>query len=143
MKRTAFIATASGTAVGLAGLTPAGALADNQAQSNFTMRTARAEITGIIAELQTEQTDYGGHRIAAIAKYQQALDEVAAAIKIRDADTPGQRASDLVLRQAESQTESLIGSLQAAVADYGGHRVKAIADLKGAVTELNLALATR
>jgi hypothetical protein len=143
MKRTAFISTATGTAVGLTGLAATGVVAENQVQSNFTMREARAQITGIIAELQTEQTDYGGHRVNAINDYKAALDEINAAIKVRDADTPGQRSSDYVLRQAQNQTNSLVASLQAALADYGGHRIKAIADLKAAVAELSAALALK
>jgi hypothetical protein len=142
MKRTGFITAATGAAVGLAALSPTGAAAENQIQSNYTMRQARAQITGIIAELQTEDTDYGGHRVNAIKNFQEALDQVNAAIRTRDADTPGQRSSDYVLRQVETETNGLIANLQAGAADYGGHRVKAIADLQAAIGELNAALAT-
>ena len=143
MKRTAFVATAAGAAAALAGAGGVtGALAqENQQQSNFTIRTARAQVAGLIAQLQTEQGDYGGHRLNAISNYQKAQNELNAALEVRG-ETPGQRASDAVLRQAVNQTNSLLGSLKAANADYGGHRVSAINDLQAAVNELNAALGT-
>jgi hypothetical protein len=141
MKRTSFIA-ATGAAAALAG--SAGTIAgaeQNQTSSNFTIRTSRGQVTGIIAELQTEQADYGGHRVNAINNYKTALAELNAALDMRG-ETPGQRASDYVLRQVQSETTTIVNSLDAAAEDYGGHRVKAINALKAANAELTAALNT-
>jgi hypothetical protein len=95
----------------------------------------------MIAELQTEQADYAGHRVNAINAYKSALAQLNAALDVQGS-TPGQRSSDYVLRQVQSQTQSTVSSLNAAKADYGGHRVKAINDLQTAADELAAALAT-
>ncbi len=142
MKRTTFMAGAGGVAAALAGAAASPAIAENQGSSDYTIRQARAQVAGLIAELQTEQTDYGGHRVNAINAYKRALNQLNDALAAQG-NAPGQRSSDYVLRQVQSQTQSLINSLNGAKADYGGHRVTAISDLQTASSELSAALATQ
>ncbi len=141
MKRTTFMTTAAGAAAALAGAGGAAALAENQGESNYTIRQARAQVAGMIAELQTEQVDYGGHRVKAIDAFKSALAQLNAALDVQG-PIPGQRSSDYVLRQVQSQAQSTVSSLNAAKADYGGHRVKAVNAIQTAADELSAALAT-
>ena len=141
MKRTTFIGSAGVTA--LAAYVPAAALAQSQGASDEDLRVARATITGLIAQLQTERADYGGHRVEAIKNFNVALDEVNAALESRGAEKPGQVRSDAVLKHIEDRTEALIASMRQDKGDYGGHRVKAISGLQAGVDALNAALASR
>jgi hypothetical protein len=142
MKRTTFMAGAGGMAAALAGAAANPAAAQNQVQSDYTVRQARAQVAGMIAELQTESTDYGGHRVNAINALKRALNQLNDALTVQGAQ-PGQRSSDYVLRQVQSQNNSIINNLNGAKADYGGHRVSAISDLQTASSELSAALATQ
>jgi hypothetical protein len=142
MKRTTFMAGAGGVAAALAGAATNPAAAQNQVQSDYTIRQARAQVAGMIAELQTEQTDYGGHRVNAINALKRALNQLNDALAVQGTH-PGQRSSDYTLRQVQSQNNAIINNLNGAKADYGGHRVTAISDLQTASSELSAALATQ
>jgi hypothetical protein len=142
MKRTTFIA-AGGAAAALAGAAGGAVFADEpQAQSDYALRTVRAQIASIIAALETEQADYGGHRVNAVNDYKQALAELTAALEVHG-ESPNQQASDHILREAQNTTTSLINTLKNAKADYSGHRMKAITDLQSANSEIAAALSTR
>ena len=131
MKRTTFIGTAGVTAV--AAYVPSLVLAQGQGASDADLRVARATVTGLIAQLQTEKADYGGHRVAAIKDFNAALDEINAALESRGAEQPGQVRSDAVLRHVEDRTQALLASLRDDKGDYAGHRVKAISDLQAGI----------
>ncbi|MBV9102128.1 MAG: hypothetical protein JO060_00970 [Candidatus Eremiobacteraeota bacterium] len=111
--------------------------------SDQNVREARAAVAGFIAELQTEQADYGGHRVDAISRLQAAENELTSGLQARDANMPGQRMSDIVLRQVRDRARNIVAQLTNDQADYGGHRVNAINELNAAVNALNAALATR
>ena len=49
--------------------------------SDANMLRARARLDGIIDQLQRDQRDYGGHRVAAIAEMQQARGQIEAALQ--------------------------------------------------------------
>jgi len=136
------MAGAGGIAAALATGAANPAAAQNQVQSDYTVRQARAQVAGMIAELQTEDSDYGGHRVNAIDALKRALNQLNDALSVQGG-TPGQRSSDYVLRQVQSQNNAIINNLNGAKADYGGHRVTALSELQTASSELSAALATQ
>jgi hypothetical protein len=143
MNRPTFLGSTASAALLIAAGTVGADAQSSQATSDENLRVARATVAGLIAQLQTEKADYGGHRAKAIQNYEAALDQINAALAYRHADTPNQQLSDAVLRHTEERTQVLITAMQNDKADYAGHRVTAINDLQAAVTELNAALATR
>ncbi len=141
MKRTTFIA-ATGAAAAVAGTTGTVLAQEPQAASDYTLRTVRAQVAGIIAALQTEKSDYAGHRVDAINQFQKVMADLNAALEVHG-EAPHQRASDHILSEARNTSVQLIGNLQTADGDYAGHRVQAISDLQAANAQLTAALDTR
>ena len=93
MKRTTFMAGAGGAAAALAGAAANAAAAENQGQSDYTIRQARAQVAGMIAELQTEQIDYGGHRVNAINAFKRALNQLNDALSVQGTTPASGRAT--------------------------------------------------
>jgi hypothetical protein len=141
MKRTTFIGSAGVTA--LVASLPEFALAQSQMSSDQNLRVAGAIITGLIAQLDTERGDYGGQRKAAIAKLQDAQNEINAALATVNAGKPTQAMSDAVMRHVQGRIDALASQIKEARADYGGHRAAAIRDLEAASSDLGAALQTR
>ncbi len=72
------------TAVSATHPTPASAQMINQVRPNGpsdrNLRGVRRRLEGLIDQLQRDQSDYGGHRVKAIADLQQARAEIVAAL---------------------------------------------------------------
>jgi len=79
MERRSFLATAGALAAVAASASPSLAvLGDSRSDSNiFAMRN---RLQGYVDQLQQDQRDYGGHRAAAIAWLQRAINELTAAL---------------------------------------------------------------
>lgn len=79
MERRSFLATAGALAAVAASVSPSLAgLGDSRSDSNIF--AIRNRLEGYINQLQQDQRDYGGHRVAAIAWLQRAVNELTAAL---------------------------------------------------------------
>ena len=113
-----------------------------------------------IDELQHARMDYDGHRVAAIDALNKARSDLANAMKADNqhedvmhpvpgaspqgtggTDDMSQAASNAHLRNARGMIDQAIQNLKADNHDFGGFRVKAIADLQQAESEIDKALA--
>ena len=159
-------------AVGAAVLTvsafgwPRAALAQTaaqQAQSNQSLDQIAARINQDISALNGDDTDYGGHRIAAIKQMQIAHNQIQAAEqyaathgKGANAANPGsavamagggvrrqQGQSDQNIAAVKTDLQAVLNQLNADSADYGGHKGNAATALGNAITELGKAQAYR
>jgi hypothetical protein len=99
--------------------------------------------------LEAADHDYGGHRLAAVgyinaAEKQLLLALDAGVVKLGGEKGPhireSQVFSNLQLLESISVLSLTIDVLNGANHDYGGHRVKAVADLQAAIVELEAAL---
>ena len=162
MNRKMLFASAAGV---IALLTTAGAAtaADVGGQaSDQNLRYTRAYVERAYDALSHDQSDYGGHRVAAMNDIDTARNDLTAALKFdnhppaaalptdvrsQDADLAafirGQGASNRKLENVKTVLERAIDMLQHDAADYGGYRVKAIAALQAARDQLAAAITYR
>ena len=141
----------------------AGAQTAGQVQSNQSMDQMAARINQDISALNGDDTDYGGHRLKAIAQMQKAHKALAAAEQYAmshgmgaGAANPGaavgtagggvrrqQGQSDANMQAVSNDLQTVISQLRADAADYGGDKTTAVNALETAVTELGLGLQYR
>jgi hypothetical protein len=147
MKRTLFLSSAAIGAATIAASSAALAQpatppleAAHQGHSNEAIREAYGAVAESIDELNLEQADYGGHRVAAIADLQAAKAELLEALKIRHSLDRAQQRSDAYLGADTNYLTRVVGNLSTNIdTDYAGHRVAAIAAINKAITELDAA----
>ena len=123
------------------------------------MRYARWYIERGIDQLQTDNHDYSGHRVDAIAAMQQARQDILQGLRADASDprfaavAPPANEGDRVLSRTQNgSNENLeyvrgmvhgaIGMLNKDSHDYAGYRVKAIGALETARAQINAALAS-
>ncbi len=154
------LATAAGLAAVLA--TAGAAVADTNSSSDQNLRYTRAYVERAYDALSHDQSDYGGHRVAAMNDINDARNDLTAALRYdknpddaalpkdvrpQDADVAdfvrGQGASNRNVDNVKTVVERAIDMLQHDAADYGGYRVKAIAALQAAHEQLADAIAYR
>ena len=135
------------------------ASADTSMTSDQNLRYTRAYIDRSLDMLSHDQSDYGGHRAAAIDDLNTAKVDLTSALQfdkdpddrvipttVRSEDTDiaaferGQFASNENLEHTRTIVERSITMLQQDAHDYGGYRVKAIAALGAARDQLTDAL---
>lgn len=135
------------------------AYADTSMSSDQNLRFSRAYIDRAADMLSHDQTDYGGHRVAAISDLNTAKADLTSALQfdknpddkviptdIRSQDSDiatfvrGQAASNENLEHARVIVLRSITMLQQDAHDYGGFRVKAITALEAARDQLTAAL---
>jgi len=143
---------------------PVPASAKTDCSSNANIWHVHRRLDGTIDHLQHDESDYGGHKVAAMNDLQNARTELVAAEQYAvgtDHDNPacfkarggtggsdvksgarGERGSDADVRYVVRWVGRLAGQLDRDQRDYGGHRVKAIAALHAAQGELRTALRT-
>ena len=128
---------------------------DQNAASDQNLRFSRAYIERAFDQLSHDQSDYGGHRVAAMNDIAQAREDLTMALRFdsnkadaviptaaRPEDTDlrnferGQVASDQNLEFVRRYLERAIDMLQHDAHDYGGFRVKAITALGAAREQL-------
>jgi hypothetical protein len=132
-------------------------------QSNQTLDAMAARINQDIHALDGDDSDYGGHRIAAIARMQVAHREIAAAEQYAiahgrgaGAANPGgaapmegtgvqrqQGQSDANIEAVKNDLQVVLNQVNADSQDYGGHRVNAARALEDAIADLGKALEYR
>jgi hypothetical protein len=166
MKRNVVIGTLGAAAIAAAmAFQPvaAGAQAAGQVQSNQSVGQMAARINQDISALNGDDTDYGGHRLKAIAQMQKAHNALAAAEQYAASHGMGagasnvgaavgtagggvrrqQGQSDANMQAVSSDLQTVINQLNADSADYGGDKTTAIKALQTAVTEIGLGLQYR
>jgi hypothetical protein len=130
--------------------------------SDQNLRYARAYVERANDMLSHDQEDYGGHRVTAMNDISQARADLTAALRYdrnpddavipksarpEDADLAnferGQAASNENLEFTRKYLERAIDMLSHDAHDYGGYRVKAIADLRAAREQLRDAMQYR
>jgi len=135
------------------------ASADTSMTSDQNLRYTRAYIERSLDMLSHDQSDYGGHRVAAIGDLNTAKADLTSALQfdtnpedravptaLRPADTDiaaferGQFASNENIEHTRTIVERSITMLQQDAHDYGGFRVKAIGALSAARDQLTDAL---
>ena len=126
--------------------------------SNGNLARVNARLDGAIDRLSQDQRDYGGHKGQAMGDLQNARNELNAAAQWATANdhenpacfAPGgpgdvrdvnrgprtQGGSNRDLRHVRSWVERMIDQLQRDQHDYDGHRIRAIADMQAARTQL-------
>lgn len=128
----------------------------SQVRSDRNIQFTRAYVEKAINRLQRGQHDYGGHRVAAIAALVQARGDLRSALNadraredmrplpvVPDLDRSAmmnQNASNETIENSRAYIEKGIDMLQGDAGDYGGYRLKAIADLQRARAQLDQAL---
>jgi len=136
-----------------------GASADTSMTSDQNLRYTRAYIERSLDMLSHDQSDYGGHRVAAIGDLNTAKADLTSALQydnnpddkviptaLRPADTDiaaferGQFASNENIEHTRTIVERSIAMLQQDAHDYGGFRVKAIGALSASRDQLTDAL---
>ena len=159
MKFKATILSLAALAALIASTGRASADATTSTTSDQNLRYTRAYVDRASDMLSHDQTDYGGHRVAAINDLNTVKADLTSALQfdkdpddrviptdIRSQDTDiatfvrGQFASNENLEHARTIVERSITMLQQDAHDYGGYRVKAIAALGSARDELTDAL---
>ena len=132
---------------------------DANMTSDQNLRYTRAYVERALDTLSHDQSDYGGHRVAAISDLQTARTDLASALQfdkdpddaviptdVRSSDTDiaaferGQFASNENVEHTRTVVERSITMLQQDSHDYGGFRVKAIGALEAARDQLTDAL---
>jgi len=135
------------------------ASADTSMTSDQNLRYTRAYVERSLDMLSHDQSDYGGHRVAAIGDLNTAKADLTSALQfdnnpddrvipttVRPGDTDiatfvrGQFASNENIEHTRTIVERSITMLQQDAHDYGGYRVKAIAALGAARDQLTDAL---
>lgn len=145
-----------GAAALIAGLAaPAAAAAPNWSDKNIAY--TRGFIAQSLTMLSHDDHDYAGHRVAAIADLNSVNANLQAALRYdanhdRAADTRvlmprttqtwerGQSASNQNIQAVDSYLQSAATMLQQDQRDYGGYRVKAIAGIESARSQLSAAM---
>ncbi len=134
------------------------ALAKPDCSSNASLWHVHRRLDGAIDQLQHDQRDYAGHRVAAINDLQSARGQIVAAEQYAvsvDHDNPacfrasgptggsdvnwgmrGQGGSNSNVTNVRRWVENMIDQLQSDQRDYGGHRVAAINAMQAARTQL-------
>lgn len=118
--------------------------------SNGNLAQVNLRLDGAIDQLDGDRRIYGGHKAEAIRDLQNARNELAAAKAwaiSNDHENPacfaarneGPRQGSL--RRVRRSLETMIDQLQRDQHDYDGHRVRAIADMQAARSQLDAALA--
>ena len=124
--------------------------------SDENLRYTRYYVEQGVDELNHDQHDYNGHRVAAIAEMQAAREDIVAALasdRVNDSSAlrppsfndlsmfmRGERGSDANMRHVRWMVSRAITILQGDQHDYNGFRVKAIGALQAARNQINLGL---
>ena len=115
---------------------------NNPADRN--VENVRDGIQSAIRQLQADQRDYGGHRVAAIDDLTRAEHELDLGLAFdRTREPGGERPGERSDRNVEAVIDGLNNiesQLSADQRDYGGHRVSAIDDIRQAINQLQAAL---
>jgi hypothetical protein len=139
------------------------ALAQNQAQSNYSLDALANRINQDISSLNGDRTDYGGHRLEAIRFMQISHNQIAAAEQfaaanghVANAMNPGQAVamapggerrpqagSDENMVYVQNDLRGIASQMNGDSYDYGGHKSKALEALNNAVNSLEQALQYR
>ena len=163
--RFAPLGVAAALAVTAFAVTPA--YAATACSSNYSLLRSSFRVTAVLRQLNEDQHDYGGHRVAAINALNTASAELAAAEKyavdVEHQDPscfetrPGagsrpagrgysgvrsQAASNRAIEFAQRRVGGIIRGLVQDNDDYGGHKANALAALKSAQSELLAASST-
>lgn len=139
-------------------LMAAPAQARTDCSSNANLAHVHRRLDGAIDQLGHDQSDYGGHKGQAMGDLQNARNELAAAEQwavTHDRENPActnaygptggsdvnwgdrnQRGSNNNLWSVRRWVERMIGQLERDQHDYDGHRVRAIADMQAARSQL-------
>jgi hypothetical protein len=138
----------------------AGAAAESQCQSNHNLSAVDRRLAGVIANLNHDQSDYGGHKATAITALENARGQIreAAHIAIRnDNENPacfrtwngtgapdfagdrGQYGSDRNIAGDVHWIGSLLAQLGNDDRDYAGHKAAAMRQMEVAQNELRAA----
>jgi hypothetical protein len=126
--------------------------------SDHNLTKVHRRLLGAIQQLSDDQSDYGGHRVAALNDLQAARSEIEAAESYAQsnyhepahcfnisgmgtggnamAGKRGQSNSNGNLARVDKWVGGMITQLQADSRDYGGHRDNAVKDIQQAQTEL-------
>ena len=127
------------------------AQARSDCASNSNLWHVHRRLDGAIDQLQHDQRDYGGHRVAAISDLQNARNEIVVAEQAdpncqRTTGGPGgsdenwgrrnQGNSNRDIWYVRAWVEKMIDQLQRDNHDYNGHRVAAIRDMQQARAQL-------
>jgi hypothetical protein len=145
-----------------AGASAAAPMDSPKMPSDQNLRYTRAYVERAYDMLSHDQSDYGGHRVAAMNDIAQARTDLTAALHYdrnpEDAVIPkaalpqdteladwerGQKASDKNIDFVRKYVERAIDMLQHDAHDYGGYRAKAVAALEAARSQLAAAIAYR
>ena len=111
-----------------------------QGMSNENLRESRAHVLELIEELKLDNADYHGYRVQALDQLNGAKDQLMQALQFRNPSDRGDAASDTSIRRAATACERISANLTADASDYGGHRLKAIDNVKQAHQLLQKAL---
>ena len=152
MNAKAILIGAAGLLVALA---PTGPASADTGGSDQNLRYTRAYVQRAVNTLSNDQSDYGGHRVAAISDLQTASADLTAALRfdrdpddatipqdIRPQDTDvaafirNQSASNRSIDVARAMVAHSIAMLNDDAHDYGGYRLKAIGALSAARDQL-------
>jgi hypothetical protein len=127
------------------------AQARNDCASNSNLAHVHRRLDGAIDQLQHDQRDYAGHRVAAISDLQNARNEIVAAEQAdpnchytfggsggSDANwgRRGQGNSNRDVWYVRTWVENMIDQLNRDNRDYNGHRIAAINDMQQARNQL-------
>ena len=134
------------------------------AQNTAAIASASQQVAALIGQLQGDDTDYGGHRVAAIGQMKKAEKQLVAAEQYAASHNYGpnmltsmpqvaagtggnphdnQAVSNSNMAQVQSSLNALVSQLQSDGKDYGGHRLDAIKALQTASNDLTLGLSTK
>lgn len=131
----------------------------NQGMSNANLAYAKEHVDTAIDRLNGDAHDYGGHRVAAISDLNAANSDLVAALNYdrthgnlngsstnamggtMGTNTMGQQNSNKNLQAVSQHIEAAIDGLQRDAHDYDGYRVKALASLQAARSQIQQALA--
>jgi hypothetical protein len=132
-----------------------------QYESNLNIEKAARRVGGMIAKLEHDARDYGGHRVTAISDLTNAHNELLAAeqfaqshgypppaepqhVNHGNGGGKGERRSvpqsNYQIEKVQVAVQRMIEHLQQDTKDYGGHRVAAINWLNQANSELGIAV---
>lgn len=136
----------------------------NPQVSDANLSYVKEHVMTAIARLQDDAHDYGGHRAAAVSDLSQANSDLASALAYDNSHdrynstaaggampmggpmgttTLGQQRSNDSLSDARTQLETAIDALQRDGHDYNGYRVKAMASMQAARSQIEQALQYR
>ncbi len=137
---------------------PAAAAIRPDCASDSNLMHVHRRLDGAIDQLNHDDRDYGGHRVAAMNDLQNARNELVAAERYSQSTDPGnpaclatrggtggsdinwglrgQRGSNANIWSVRKWVDRMIGELNHDERDYGGHRVAAINDMQQARAQL-------